>query len=106
MPIHFYPLLQTTCVASHTIATCFQESGPIFSISCRQLVKPSLFLRLCKPSSCSLLISWGPALDLQIVWLYQHLSEKLKTGHNLQDAVSQMLSEGEQPLLHEEVNEI
>lgn len=53
--------LQMTCVASPTIVTCFQESGPISSISCSQLVKPSLFLRQSKPSSHSLSISWGPS---------------------------------------------
>lgn len=40
------------------------------------------------------------------MWLCPDLSEKLKTGYHLQDAISQMLSKGEQPLLQEEVNEI
>lgn len=53
-----FPFLQMTCGVFHTIARCFQECCPF--ISCSHLVKHSLFLRLSKPSSHSLFISWGP----------------------------------------------
>jgi len=36
-----FPFFQTTPVASHPIAACFQESGSIFSISSSPLVEPS-----------------------------------------------------------------